>query len=410
MDEFVTIFNRVLLFGGITIFDKRNQNSKKWLVLQYINVFVGLLTFVFTSVFVLSNASDILLCIQGASIWITGVIMFISLTICLLFRKKFFAFLEEIVFVDLMLEMPLIQHVCKMQVRRGRLRELKELVISSHEKLLQLTTLLLRSYVASVWFSATLYLCSPIYRMSLSNDKSLRLLAFDMWFPWGLENFTVYVASFMFHAYAGYLCCVAYPGLQSMIILLVGQVIRQLRILTFILLHLDELVEELVQEKKDLWQPGCTLILSQCVDHYVKLKRFANRLNKITQPFYLTLILVASMLVCVCSVKIAISDRMSLDVMKYCVHEFCYTLVVLMFCFLGQKVDDECEKLEEAVTEKWYIYNSKHKVNVRIFKMAVSQRMPIYIFGSVTLSLPTFTWFIKTGMSFFTLVMSVLNE
>ncbi|XP_045762931.1 uncharacterized protein LOC123865755 [Maniola jurtina] len=312
MDELVTIFNRVLLFAGITIFDKKNQNSKKWLLLQYVNVFIGLLTFVFTTVFVVSNASDILICIQGASVWITGVIMFISLAICLLFRKKFSAFLEEMVFVDHMLEMPLIQYVCQMQVRRGRLRELKELVMTSHEKLFELIRLLLKSYVASVWFSATLYLCSPIYRMGVSEDKSLRLLAFDMWFPWGLENFAVYVASFMFHAYAGYLCCVAYPGLQSMIILLVGQIIRQLRILTFISLHLDELVEELVQERKDLWQPGCTLILSQCVDHYVKLKRFANRLNKITQPFYLALILVASMLVCVCSVKIAISNEISI--------------------------------------------------------------------------------------------------
>ncbi|XP_023936040.2 uncharacterized protein LOC112044424 [Bicyclus anynana] len=410
MDETQKIFHRVLLFAGITIFGKPDQNYKKWLLFQYFNVFIGFLTFMFTTIFVLSNVSDILICIQGACIWTTGVIMFISLGICLLYRKEFRSFLDQMVLVDYALEMPLIKHISQIQVEHEKLRQLKELVNKSQKNLLKLTRILLKAYVFSVWLCVTLYLCGPIYRMSVSQDKSLRLLAFDMWFPWGLENFTVYVASFVFHAYAAFLCCIAYAGLQSMIILLVAQIIRHLRILTFVLLNLNELVEELVEGKVELWQPGCTLILSQCVDHYVKIKRFANRLNSITRPFYLALILVAIMLVCVCSVKIAISDKLSPDVMKYYVHEICFIMVVLMFCFLGQQVDNECEKLEKAVTEKWYIFSSQHRVNVRIFEMAVSQRMPIYIFGSIALSLPTFTWFIKTGMSFFTLVMSVLNE
>ncbi|CAH0714998.1 unnamed protein product, partial [Brenthis ino] len=288
--------------------------------------------------------------------------------------------------------MPLIQNILQLKFSHGKLKELRQLTINSQETLFRLTRVLLKTYVACVWVCATLYLCGPIYMMCKRNDKSLRLLAFDMWFPWGLENFTIYVASFSFHAYAGYLCCIAYPGLQATIILLVGQIIRQLKILTFILLNLDKLVEELVDETGEKWQTECTLVLSQCIDHFVKMKRFAHRLNIICQPFYLALILVAIMLVCVCSVKIAISDKLSPDILKYYVHEFCFILVVFMFCFLGQQVDNECERLEAAVTEKWYLYNSKHRVNVRIFKMALSQRMPIYIFGSITLSLPTFTW------------------
>ncbi|XP_026497735.2 odorant receptor 85b-like [Vanessa tameamea] len=410
MDETIQVFDRVLSFAGIPIFAKRNWNSKKWLLFQYFNFFIGFLTFVFTTGFVLSNSSDLLICIQGACVWTTGVIMFISLGICLVFRNKFRSFLEEIIFNDCTSEMPLIQNILRLKLNRGKLKELQELVIYSQEKLFRLTRVLLKTYVASVWLCATLYLCGPIYTMWIKRDKSLRLLAFDMWFPWGLENFTIYVASFLFHAYAGYLCCIAYPGLQCTIILLIGQIIRQLRILTFILLHLDKIVIELVEHRDERWQAGCSLILSQCVDHYIKVKRFSNRLNAICQPFYLTLILVATMLVCVCSVKIAISDKLSPDVMKYYVHEFCFILVVLLFCYLGQQVENESEQLEAAVTEKWYIFSSKHKVNVRIFKIALSQRMPIYIFGSITLSLPTFTWFIKTGMSFFTLVMSVLED
>ncbi|CAB3220880.1 unnamed protein product [Arctia plantaginis] len=96
--------------------------------------------------------------------------------------------------------------------------------------------------------------------------------------------------------------------------------------------------------------------------------------------------------------------------MKYYLHEFCFIAVVLSFCLLGQQVDNESEILERVVTEKWYIFDNTHQTNIKIFNMALSQRMPIYIFGTITLSLPTFTWFIKTGMSFFTLVMSVLEE
>ncbi|XP_041971709.1 uncharacterized protein LOC121727783 [Aricia agestis] len=410
MDETFKVFHRVLSIAGISIYAKRNWDSKGWLLLQIFNFILGFLTFLFTSGFVASNVSNLLLFIQGACIWTTGVIMFITLGVCLYFKRDFRAFLEEIAFSDLILEMPLIEHVVSLSLAKGKVGELKTMVLDSQKKLLKYTRILFISYVASVWLCASLYLCTPIYLMCVTGDENLRLLAFDMWFPWGLENFAVFVASFIFHAYAGYLCCIAYPGLQSTIFFMVGQIVRQLRIMCFIMLNLDDLAGEIVDGNLELRQTVCTQILSQCVAHYVKIKRFANRLNVICQPFYLALVLVAVMLVCMCSVKIAISDKLSMDTAKYYVHEFCFILVVLLFCSLGQQVQNECEKLEVAVLEKWYIFNAKHKNSVRIFHMALGQRMPIYIFGSVTLSLPTFTWFIKTGMSFFTLVMSFLEE
>ncbi|NP_001159623.1 olfactory receptor-like [Bombyx mori] len=409
MADTFSAFHRVLSFAGISIFKETNWNSKFWFTVQIFNFIIGLLCFLFTSGFVISSSSDLLLFIQGACIWTTGVIMTITLGICLVFRIQFRDFLTEMAFRDAALDIPIVDYI--FNVNNGKkMMQLKKLVVESQKDLLNYTSLLLKIYVTGVWLCATLYLCSPIYSMLVSEDKSLRLLAFDMWFPWSLADIKVYTLSFIFHAYAGYLCCVAYPGLQSTIILLVGQIIRQLRILNFILQHLNELVLEVNQRKDEKWQKSCTTVLSQCVEHYVKIKRFSNRLNVICRPFYLALILVAIILVCMCSVKIAISDKLSPDTIKYYVHEICFIFVVLMFCLLGQQVDDECASLELAVTEKWYIFNRAHKQNVRIFKMALSQRMPIYIFGTITLSLPTFTWFIKTGMSFFTLVMSVLEE
>ncbi|CAH1641796.1 unnamed protein product [Spodoptera littoralis] len=344
MDEAFLAFHRVLSFAGISIFAKQNWNSHRWLAHQTFNFIIGVLCFIFTTGFVVTNVSDFLLCIQGACIWTTGVIMTITLGVCLIFRKEFRSFLEEMVFRDHMLEMPLIDHILLVSPRGEKIQELRNLVTGSQEKLFKYTTLLLKSYVANVFLCATLYLCSPVYGMLVREDKSLRLLAFDMWFPWSLEDYTVYIISFIFHAYAGYLCCIAYPGLQSTIILLLGQLIRQTRILTFILLHMNELALEVTGVQDERWQDICTLILSQCVDHYVKIKRFSNRLNLICRPFYLTLILVAIMLVCMCSVKIAVSNKLSLDTFKYYIHEFCFILVVLMFCLIGQQVENEVRR------------------------------------------------------------------
>ncbi|KAM3962203.1 olfactory receptor-like [Aphomia sociella] len=409
MDKTFRDFHRLLSIAGISIFAKTKWDSNIWLVFQVYNFMIGFLCFIFTTGFVVTGSSDLLIFIKGAAIWTTGVIMSITLAVCLIFRRKFREFLEEMVFVDRLLDMPLIRYVLTLE-EGNKLIELKNLVNDTQMKLFKFTRALLKCYMTSVWLVATLYLCSPIYEMVVKKDDSLRLLAFDMWFPWSLDNIYVYIASFVYHAYAGYLCCVAYPGLQSMIILFVGQTIRHLRVLTFILLNLDELVRESLKERRHEWQYNCTLVFSQCVDHYVKIKRFSNKLNNICRPFYLTLILVSIMLVCMCSVKIAVSDKLSLDTIKYYIHEVCFIAVVLMFCLLGQQVENECTKLEEAVTNNWYIFNREHKVNVHIFKMALSQGMPIYIFGSITLSLPTFTWFIRTGMSFFTLVMSVIED
>nr|ARO70262.1 Odorant Receptor 50 [Dendrolimus punctatus] len=370
---------------------------------------VGVISFILTSVFVVKNYSDLLVCIEGACIWGTGVIMTITLAVCLVFRKDFRSFLEEMAFKDVMLEMPFVKYVLTLD-QGYKLKELKIMVLESQENLLKYCRVLMRIYSICVWISASLYIINAIYQMVIREDNSLRLLAFDMWFPWSLDDINIYIVSFIFHAYCGYMCCVAYPGLQMTICFLMGQIIRQLKILTFILQHLDELALEINGQRDSTWQIHCTTIMCQCVDHYVKIKRFGSRLNVYCQPFYLVLILASTLILCLCSVKIAVSEKFTLDTMKYYVHGFCVIMFVLMFCSLGQKIDNECDTLENAVMEKWYIFNKEHKTIVRIFKMALSQRMPVYVFGTIPLSLPTFTWFIKTGMSFFTLMMSVLEE
>lgn len=101
--------------------------------------------------------------------------MTISLGICLFFRYDFREFLKEMAFKDNMLEMPLIKYV--QQVERGeKLMELKDLVEGTQKNMLKYTRLLLKTYVASVFLSATLYLCTPIYEMVQMQDPNLRLL------------------------------------------------------------------------------------------------------------------------------------------------------------------------------------------------------------------------------------------
>lgn len=65
----------------------------------------------------------------------------------------------------------------------------------------------------------------------------------------------------------------AYPGLQSTIFYLMGQLIRQLRILTFILLHLDELAMEITGNDRERWQQFCTTMLAEVIDHHAVIKR-----------------------------------------------------------------------------------------------------------------------------------------
>ncbi|XP_011565879.3 uncharacterized protein LOC105395621 [Plutella xylostella] len=412
MDETLQCLNRVLSFVGISIFAKNNWDSPFYRVIQIFNLIIAIITFILTTGCIINSFSDLPALIESICIWTTGVILSISITICWVFRKRFRLFVLEMGFRDTILDVPLIHYVMGLESGGELLMELKELVVDSRERLLRFVRILLKCYVSSVFVTASLYIVGAIYRMLVREDQSLRILAFEMWFPWSLEDMRVYAASFIFHAYAGLICCSGYPGFQITIILLVGQSIRQLRILTFVISHQDELVKEItnMREGESLWQLYCTDILSQCIKHYITLKTFNNRVNVIFRPFYLTLILVATLLVCGCSTKIAISNKFALEVIKYYVHEFCFIIVVLMFCLLGQQLQDECEKLEGSILQKWYIYNAKHTKHLRIFKMAASQRMPIHIFGTITLSLPTFTWFIRTGTSFFTLMMSFMEE
>ncbi|XP_049881328.1 uncharacterized protein LOC126377567 [Pectinophora gossypiella] len=408
MDDKYRAFDFVLTCAGIHIFSRRKWDSKAKFAHQICNSIVAVLTCIFTTGFLVVE-TDVILWIEGVCIWITGAIMYMLVGLSLVYRKEFREFLEEMIFRDGLMDMPIIEHAMK-STSEGKLNELKGLVIKTEEKLVKYPSLLLKSYACSTSSTAVMYVCDAIYQMIVREDESLRLFGFNMWFPWKLENFNVYIATFIFHAYAGFICILVFPGVQTTIILLMGQMVRQLHVLTFIVLHLDDLVMEMVHVRGERWQEECTAILSQCVDQYVKVKRFGNRLNSICRSFYLILILDAIVLVCVCSVKVAISHKLSHELIKYVMHEFFFTLMVLQFCVMGQQIQNECDKLEMAVLEKWYIFNKKHRTHVKIFHMAVIQRMPIYIFGTIPLSLPTFNWFLKTGMSFFTLVMSVLED
>lgn len=175
MDEYFQIFDRVLSVVGVTIYSKTKWDSSLWLALQTFNFIIGLLVFIFTTVFVFVSSSDIVIWIEGACIWTTAVIMIISLGVCLVFRKDFRIFLNEMAFQDGVLEMPLISYVLKLECS-GKLNELKVMVVDSQEKLLKYTRMLLIIYVASVWLCATLYICDPIYQMIVGEDESLRLL------------------------------------------------------------------------------------------------------------------------------------------------------------------------------------------------------------------------------------------
>lgn len=101
--------------------------------------------------------------------------MFISLTVCLIFRQDFREFLEDMAFKDVMLEMPLIEYVLKLE-GEGKLHELKQMVVKSQMQLLKYTRVLLKTYVFSVVLCATLYICDSIYQMVVREDQSLRLL------------------------------------------------------------------------------------------------------------------------------------------------------------------------------------------------------------------------------------------
>lgn len=101
--------------------------------------------------------------------------MTITLGICLVFRIQFRDFLTEMAFRDAALDIPIVDYI--FNVNNGKkMMQLKKLVVESQKDLLNYTSLLLKIYVTGVWLCATLYLCSPIYSMLVSEDKSLRLL------------------------------------------------------------------------------------------------------------------------------------------------------------------------------------------------------------------------------------------
>lgn len=176
MEDTFKSFHRVLSIAGISIFAKHNWNSKPWLFWQTFNCIIGILCFVFTTGFIMVNFSDFILCIEGACIWTTGLIMTITLVICLTFRNNFRNFLNEMAFKDGVLEMPLIQYILLAPQKTPKLSELKDLVLDSQEKLLKYTRVLLITYQATVFLCVTLYLCNPIYQIITKEDDSERVL------------------------------------------------------------------------------------------------------------------------------------------------------------------------------------------------------------------------------------------
>lgn len=184
MEQTFETFDRVLSFAGIRIFSKNKFNSKLWYCFQIFSALIASMALVFTTGFVVTNATDLQVLLKGAAVWSTCIILSITLIICLIFRNKFRSYLIEMLFVDFMLEMPLIKYALKDVVDDGKMKELKNLVIDSQNKLLKVSIMLLKLYIFAVFLTATMYLCDPIVRMIVRENKDERIF--------GMYNISVF--------------------------------------------------------------------------------------------------------------------------------------------------------------------------------------------------------------------------
>ncbi|CAG4988083.1 unnamed protein product [Colias eurytheme] len=410
MEATVKAYNRVLSMAGVTIFCKKNWNSKKWLTFQILTLLSIFFAIISSTAFTFSCLPDLHLSIESAVVASTFYITFLTLYLYLGNKRKFENFLTEMVFNDPALENPFIKYVLNSRSKGDKMRELKSLVISSQERLLRVSRFLSQMYSFCIAFVVTLYMFAPMYTSKVREDNSTRILPLDMSFPWSTNNIVIYILTFMFQVHVGYLCSIGFASFITLLLLFILQIRRQLNILSLILYNFNEMVLEITGGKSDDWEPACDFLLSLCVGHYLKTKRFARELNKVYKPYFLGLVLSSISLEGVCFVKIALLQELTLHLLKYGVHLTLLMVGICIFSYQGQMIDDACAELEAAATEKWYIFNRQHQKKLLIFLIALSQRMPVYIYGSVTLTFETFTWFVKTGMSFFTLMMSVLEK
>lgn len=176
MEDSFLAHHRVLAFAGVAIFAKQNWNSKYWLALQIFNFTIAILSFIGTSVFCVLSIDDLPAFTEGACIWTTGVIMLISMTICLIFRNEFRSFVEEMCFADTILTMPIIRIAVKQEGQDGALNELRRKVRDSQKDLFRLTKILLKFYVTVVFLTAVLYVGSALFQMIVREDKSQHIL------------------------------------------------------------------------------------------------------------------------------------------------------------------------------------------------------------------------------------------
>lgn len=176
MESTLKVCDTVLSFAGIRIFSNK-WNSKFWILIQTFCFIIGVLALIFTSGFILQNIirDDLISLLKGASIWSTCIILSISLTICLIFRGKFRQFLTEVVFVDLMLEMPLVKFCFQNEKIGSKIDELRNVVLSSRDKLMIFSRKLMILYAFLVFFNSNLYLFDAIYRMIVTKDPDDRL-------------------------------------------------------------------------------------------------------------------------------------------------------------------------------------------------------------------------------------------
>jgi hypothetical protein len=175
MEVTLQAFNRILSFAGIRFYANNNGKSHPWCLFQIFNFIIGLLCLISTTAFLVLNYEALEVFIEAACIWTTGVVMTISLGICLIFRSRFREFLNEMVFKDKIMEMPLIMYI--VGENQGPVSmQLKALVEKSQGSLFRFTRILLYCYVMSIWLVVTLYLCGPIHKMRVTRDSSLRIL------------------------------------------------------------------------------------------------------------------------------------------------------------------------------------------------------------------------------------------
>ncbi|XP_068909798.1 odorant receptor Or1-like [Tenebrio molitor] len=237
--------------------------------------------------------------------------------------------------------------------------------------------------------------------------ESIRL-PLSGWYPFDTNRSPIFELVYVYQIFATWINGMGNITMDTFLSGCIMIISSQLAVLNeaFRIIKLEEQDCGEIQQKRN-----STKSLVRNIRHYKNIIQFADEMTALFSVSITSQFAVSVIIICMTMFQMSLVSPVSLQFLSMLLYQACILLEIFLWCYYGNEVIVQSEKLtESAYTCEWIDAPKEFKQNLLFFMTRTQFPLKLYAGGYFTLSLTTYMAILKSSWSYFAVLNSVHSQ